>query len=359
MKPNDTGGRAMKVTLMDNKYNLNIRACELSWNDICSMIENPPVYREKGHNAIVGGECTFEYDNDRKRYVNRKNINRCLVLLDADSPCDYFFNDAADYFFGIYGDENRECNYGIYTTYSATAEKERCRVVIPLSRTVTPEEYTRIARVLMYELPGGFSNFDVCGERPNQVMFLPSKAPDGYYSYEFWDMGEPLDVDFFLNRIDSRYGKNLPSYRKEFRPLEKTTRKIYDNDDDCLYDEDKNDPRTKDSIVGSFYRAYTISEAIEEFLSEIYSPDLKGRYKYIPARSQAGGIIKNDDLFFYSFHSSDPVYKRGDVNAYDLVMIHLFGDDSNAMYKWASELPLVAEYERERRKRFSEKMAES
>ena len=351
----------MKVTLMDNKYNLNIRACDLSWNDICSMIKNPPVYREKGHNAIVGGECTFEYDNDRKRYVNRKNINRCLVLLDADSPCDYFFNDAADYFFGIYGDENRECNYGIYTTYSATAEKERCRVVIPLSRTVTPEEYTRIARVLMYELPGGFSSFDVCGERPNQVMFLPSKAPDGYYSYELWDRGEPLDVDFFLNRIEKRYGKNLPSYR-EIRHTERTADITDDDEDDdfSYFDiEDKSDPRRKDSIVGSFCRAYSISEAIEEFLSEIYSPDLKGRYKYVPAHSQAGGIIKNDDLFFYSFHSSDPVYNRGDVNAYDLVMIHLFGDDSNAMYKWASELPLVAEYERERRKRFAGKTAES
>ena len=40
-------------------------------------------------------------------------------------------------------------------------------------------------------------------------------------------------------------------------------------------------------------------------------------------------------------------------------MIHLFRDDSNAMYKWASELPLVAEYERERRKRFAGKTAES
>ena len=52
------------------------------------------------------------------------------------------------------------------------------------------------------------------------------------------------------------------------------------------------DPLTKPGVVGAFCRAYTVEEAIDTFLSEVYAPSaMNGRYDYIPADSSAGVIV--------------------------------------------------------------------
>ncbi len=67
------------------------------------------------------------------------------------------------------------------------------------------------------------------------------------------------------------------------------------------------DPLEKPGIVGAFCRAYTIEEAIETFLSDVYEPSsMNGRYDYIPADS-AAGVVVYDGKFAYSHHATDPV----------------------------------------------------
>ena len=83
------------------------------------------------------------------------------------------------------------------------------------------------------------------------------------------------------------------------------------------------DPLEKPGIVGAFCRAYTIEEAIETFLSDVYEPSsMNGRYDYIPADS-AAGVVVYDGKFAYSHHATDPVCGKL-LNAFDLVRLHKF-----------------------------------
>ena len=52
---------------------------------------------------------------------------------------------------------------------------------------------------------------------------------------------------------------------------------------------------TKPGVVGAFCRAYTVEEAIDAFLSDVYAPSaMNGRYDYIPADSSAGVVTYSD-----------------------------------------------------------------
>ena len=73
----------------------------------------------------------------------------------------------------------------------------------------------------------------------------------------------------------------------------------------------------------AFCRAYTIEEAIEAFLTDVYEPStMNGRYDYIPADS-AAGVVVYDGKFAYSHHATDPVCGKL-LNAFDLVRLHKF-----------------------------------
>ena len=83
------------------------------------------------------------------------------------------------------------------------------------------------------------------------------------------------------------------------------------------------DPHEKKGIVGVFCRSYTIQEAIEKFIPEIYTETSDGRFTYTKG-STAAGLIIYEDKFAYSHHGTDPCGGRL-CNAFDIVRIHKFG----------------------------------
>ena len=123
------------------------------------------------------------------------------------------------------------------------------------------------------------------------------------------------------------------------------------------------DPLGKEGIVGVFCRTYTIRDAIEKFLPDVYEPSaMEGRYDYIPADSSAGVQII-EEKFSYSHHATDPA--RGMLlNAFDVVRVHKFPDDDpkksfNAMAEFASsdgqvKLNIFAERQQEASAEFDE-----
>jgi len=93
----------------------------------------------------------------------------------------------------------------------------------------------------------------------------------------------------------------------------------------------KDDPRTKPGLIGAFCRAYPISRAIPEFLPDIYEPAdptglSDGRWTYVHG-STSGGLVVYDDLFACSHHATDPAADHPNANAFDLVRLHLFGEE--------------------------------
>ena len=198
----------------------------------------------------------------------------------------------------------------IYSTRKHTAEKPRLRLIIPLLRTVTAEEYAAVSRKVAEEI--GIEQFDDTTFEAARLMYWPSTSSDGEFVFRE-QKGTLLNPDEYLKRYsDWRDGSQWPVSSRMKESVKQNIKK-------------QADPLEKEGIIGAFCRAYSISDAIDTFLSDIYKPSaIEGRYDYIPADSTAG-VVLYDDKFAYSHHATDPVCGKL-CNAWDLVRLHKYGD---------------------------------
>ena len=183
-------------------------------------------------------------------------------------------------------------------------------MIIPLSREVTPEEYEAVSRMVAKDI--GLKYFDSTTFQPARLMYWPSYSLDGDYVFDYND-AELLNPDEILKRYpDWTDVSSWPTCPDELR-VEKKRK------------ERQADPTKKDNSVGLFCRAYTVPEAISEFLPDVYTQEKEDRYTYAAGSTHGGLVIYDDGLFCYSNHSTDPAHGL-DLNAFDLVRIHLFRD---------------------------------
>ena len=243
--------------------------------------------------------------------------SRSMVALDGDR-IDAAFLDSYESL----------CPYtsALYTTHSSTEENPRVRLVFPLTRDVTPEEFVAVSRYLAQIL--GIDYFDECSYQPNQLMYWPSTPANGSFVYKETDGGW-LDPDAILAKHPEWTDPiRLPTSSRESKANTATPQKVQD-------------PLTKEGVVGLFNRAYyPISKALEAFLSDVYEPtDNENRWHLIASSSMAGVEIK-EDKFVYSHHAKDPAYLKL-CNAFDIVRTHRFGDlDEKASYKAMCEFAM-------------------
>lgn len=243
--------------------------------------------------GFVGGFLT----NGRRDKTNV--LYRQLITLDIDFSHENFWWDFQMLF---------DCAAVIHSTHKSCSEKPRHRLIIPLDREVSQEEYQAIARKVAGDLNIDLfdrSTFDV-----NRLMFWPSVSLDMEYYFEFQD-GPFLEADYILGLYNDWHDTSeWPTATDSTDAIMQAIKK-------------QEDPEDKKGIIGVFCRTYTIQEAIETFLSDVYTPAGEGRYTYING-STAAGLIVYDDKFAYSHHGTDPAGGRL-CNAFDLVRIHKFG----------------------------------
>lgn len=243
--------------------------------------------------------------------------SRSMVALDGDR-IDAAFLDSYESL----------CPYAsaLYTTHSSTEENPRVRLVFPLTRDVTPEEFVAVSRYLAQML--GIDYFDECSYQPNQLMYWPSTPANGSFVYKETDGGW-LDPDAILTKHPEWTDPTrLPTSSRESKANTTAQQKVQD-------------PLTKEGVVGLFNRTYyPISKALETFLSDVYEPtDNENRWHLIASSSMAGVEIK-EDKFVYSHHAKDPAYLKL-CNAFDIVRTHRFGDlDEKASYKAMCEFAM-------------------
>ena len=213
----------------------------------------------------------------------------------------------------------------IYSTHKHTPENPRLRLIIPLSRNVSPDEYVAVARKVAEDI--GIEMFDDTTYEPSRLMYWPSTSADGEFLFRDIE-GEPLNPDDVLSRYkDWRDSSEWPVSSRQQNIVQREMRK-------------QADPLAKDGVIGAFCRTYSIEEAIADFLSDVYQPSaMPGRYDYIPADSQAGVVIY-EGKFAYSHHATDPACGKL-MNAFDMVRIHRYGDldEKAAEDTEASKLP--------------------
>ena len=198
----------------------------------------------------------------------------------------------------------------IYSTHKHTPEKPRLRLIIPLAREVTPDEYGAVARKVAEEI--GIELFDDTTYEPSRLMYWPSTSADGEFVFREIE-GKTLDPDAVLSKYkDWRNTAEWPVSKRQQTIVQRNIQK-------------QANPLEKPSIVGAFCRTYSIRDAIDAFLQDTYKHSaMPGRYDYIPADSQAGVVIY-EDRFAYSHHATDPACGKL-MNAFDVVRLHRFGD---------------------------------
>ena len=211
----------------------------------------------------------------------------------------------------------------LYTTHSHTKEEPRCRVIVPLSRDVTPDEYNAIARLFASQF--GIEQFDACSFRIAQLMFYPTTPKDGEFIFKKIE-GEVLNPDEFL--------ADYPMWH-DISTLPLTPDELPKNN--VQRGRKKKHPTELKGVIGAFCRAYTVQEAIETYLSDVYEPtDKNNRYSLKSADSK-GGLIIYDDKYAFSHHATDIACGR-ELNAFQLVMLHFFGSDNNDAVKKMKEV---------------------
>ena len=252
---------------------------------------------EQGKIKDVGGFVGGFLTNGRRDKTNV--LYRQLITLDIDFSHENFWWDFTMLF---------SCAAVIHSTHKSTKEKPRHRLIIPLDREVSQEEYQAIARKVAGDL--NIDLFDQSTFDVNRLMFWPSVSSDMEYYFEYQD-GEFLSADNVLNQYNDWHDTSEWPTASDYTDTVKLAIKKQE------------DPEEKKGIVGVFCRTYTIQEAIETFLSEEYESAGDGRYSYTKGTT-AGGLIIYDDKFAYSHHGTDPAGGRL-CNAFDLVRIHKFG----------------------------------
>lgn len=264
-----------------------------------SMAEFLRLSREEQSNIKdVGGFVGGYLSNGVRKTPNV--VHRSLVTLDIDYGTPDVWSDFTLQF---------GCAAMLYSTHKHTPEKPRLRLVLPANRQITPEEYEPVARYWTSHI--GIELFDHTTYQLSRLFYWPNTSRDGTYVFEYQD-GPAFDVDAVLASYrDYKDASEWPMSSRESDTLTHEIRKA-------------GDPTEKPGLIGAFCRAYTIEEAIEKFLPDVYEKTaIEGRYTY-RAGSVAGGCVTYDGKYAYSHHETDPI--SGQLcNAFDLLRNHLFG----------------------------------
>ena len=227
---------------------------------------------------------------------------RDMITLDADFASPDFL-DRLDVFLS--------CAWCVYSTHKHTPEKPRLRLIIPLDRSVTTEEYEAIARKVAERI--GIDLFDDTTYQPYRLMYWPSTSIDGEYVFQT-GQGDCLETDKVLAEYHDWH--DISEWPTSGRTKKRQDRLL----------KNQEDPTEKRGLIGAFCRTYSIEEAIEKFLPDVYSPCAKeGRFTYTAGSTAAGAVVYEDGKFLYSNHATDPA---GGIlcNAFDLVRIHKYSN---------------------------------
>lgn len=202
------------------------------------------------------------------------------------------------------------CAAVLYSTHSHRPEAPRLRLVMPLSRPVSPEEYSAIARKVAQDI-----GIDMCDDttyEPHRLMYWPSASINAEYRYEVED-GPWLNADEQLARyVDWHDPSEWPISSRRAEALHRLA-------------SHQESPLEKNGIVGAFCRVYDIHDAIEHFLPDTYEKYDDNRYTYKGGSTSGGLVLYDNGVFAYSHHGTDPASGKL-CNAFDLVRIHLYGN---------------------------------
>lgn len=295
-------GRSRKEMSWKNK--------EVLWSELITKLSTTHRTAETHSEYLVSKKLRQDEIKDIGGFVGgylsggrRKSgavMHRQLLTLDMDYAAPGFWDE----FTMIYG--HTAC---LYSTHKHSPDTPRLRLIMPLDRSVITDEYIAISRRIAGNI--GINLFDPTTYQPERLMYWPSTSRDGDYEFHYQD-GPWLNADEVLSSYrDWRDASEWPVADREHSIVHRAIKK-------------QGDPLEKPGVIGAFCRTYTITQAIETFLADVYDTcDTDGRYTYKEG-STAAGLVVYEDKYAFSHHGTDPVSRKL-CNAFDLVRLHKYG----------------------------------
>lgn len=313
-----THNRDLHIAIGSSRWSTSWPTSIMSWEEFCGRLKTPIRGSETLKDFLamskadqdsrkdVGGFVGGVIEGERRKVGNVRS--RDLVTLDLD-------NIPAGKGPEVIGNVRMlGCGAAVYSTRKHRDAAPRLRIIIPTDRTMTVEEYEPIARRLAKLI--GIDYCDPTTFELNRLMFWPSCCSDSEYVCEI------IDAPFqSADAVLRMYGDWTDAAQWPIAEGEKaaTVRRMAK----------QQDPTSKDGIVGAFCRTYNIREAIEKFLPGVYTPTAhEDRLTFAGGSTAGGAIVYDGDLWLYSHHATDPCSQQL-VNAFDLVRLHLYGDQDD------------------------------
>ena len=257
----------------------------------------------------VGGFVAGTLKGARRKAANI--TGRDVVTLDFDTVPAYGTEGL------IESVRKMGCAFAVYSTRKHIETAPRLRILFPIDRTVTADEYEPIARWMAQQI--GIQMADPTTFEPSRLMFWPSCCVDSEYVFEYQDA--PLfSADMVLaTYADWRDFSSWPQVPGAIS-YQKLAMK-------------QGDPDTKPGVVGAFNRAYdNVYNVLEKVLPGIYAPvdGDDSRFTYLNGSTTGGAVVYDHGKFLYSHHATDPCSGKL-VNCFDLVRLHKFGDKDDSV----------------------------
>lgn len=207
-----------------------------------------------------------------------------------------------------------------HTTLSHTPENPRWRIIIWITRDVTPDEYEATARRIAQDICPGLEWFDPTTFQPERMMYNAAVLKDNQdYRAEVSHGTPDLDPDGVLARYTD--WTDVTTW-----PGVNTQHNTRHNTHNASVDASVENPLSKKGLIGAFNRAHSITDVITNLIPGIYTPGTtKDRWTYAQGTSVNGLITYDNDSFAYSNHATDPASGML-LNAFDFVRVHRFGD---------------------------------
>lgn len=307
--------RKLQISTAGTRKAMHWPKSEIMWSEFAEKLKTPVRGAETLEQYLalpksqqdelkdVGGFVGGTFEGDRRKAAGV--VGRDLITLDLDNIPAGQTDDILRRVDGL------GCAAAVYSTRKHSGYAPRLRVIIPIDRTGSVDEYEPAARKLASLI--GIEFCDPTTFEASRLMYWPSCSSNSQYVAEIYD--KPFcSLDGVLGMYGdwhdiSQWPQVPGSEAIERRRLAK-----------------QEDPTTKRGIIGAFCRSYTITQAMEKFIPGMYEETaVPGRYTYTGGSTVGGAVIYDGDLFLYSHHATDPCSGLL-VNAFDLVRLHMFGD---------------------------------
>lgn len=144
---------------------------------------------EKDNIKDVGGFVLGKLKDNKRR--KDCVIERSALSLDMDYATPDIIQQVEMFF-------SFRCYF--YSTHKHTKEKPRLRLIIPLSRVVSPDEYCAVSRKVAQEI--GIELFDDTTYEPSRLMYWPSTSRDGEFIFKEIK-GQLLNPDEVLAKYEN------------------------------------------------------------------------------------------------------------------------------------------------------------